>query len=86
MDTSKTNDIQPLDGCKQRHMVLTLLQAGPVTSLELRAHGVLTPSARILELKQRGYKITVKLLPIVVGPTGITHKRIAQYRLEPPSE
>lgn len=76
-----TTDNPAPSGASQRYLVLTLLMAGPVTSLELRAHGVLTPSARILELKQKGYKITVKLLPIVVGPTGIKHKRIAEYRL-----
>ena len=86
MDTSKTNDIQPKDCSTQRYMVLCLLMAGPKTSIELRAHGVLTVSARVSELKQRGYKITVKTLPVVVTPNGNIHRRIAQYRLEPPSE
>lgn len=86
MDTANNNDIQPKDCSTQRYMVLCLLMAGPVTSVELRAHGVLTPSARISELRRRGYKITVKLLPIVVGPTGIKHKRIALYQLGPGEE
>lgn len=81
MDTSKTNDIPVLDGCKQRYMVLCLLQAGPVNSVELRGLGVLNPAARLSEIRQRGYPVKTRLLASVVGPSGSVHRRVAEYRL-----
>ena len=86
MDTPKTNDNQAPDGAKQRYMVLCLLQQGPVNSVALRQLGVLNPTARLSEIRQRGYPVEVRLLPSVIGPSGTVHKRVAEYRLEPPSE
>lgn len=87
MDTTSSNsDIQPLDGCKQRYLILALLRQGPINSIELRQIGILNPTARLSEIKQKGYPVKVRLLPAVIGPSGLTHRNVAQYRLEPPSE
>ena len=83
---TKSTDNPPPSGARQRYMVLCLLQQGPVTSLELRGLGVLNPAARLSEIRQKGYPVTVKILPLVIGPTGVKHKRIAQYRLSPDGE
>lgn len=74
-------DIPVLDGSKQRLLILSLLREGPINSVELRGLGVLNPSGRAMELKDRGHPVEVTILPSVVGASGLTHRGIAQYRL-----
>lgn len=84
--TANNTDIPVADGSKQRTLVLSLLRQGPTNSVELRQLGILNPSGRAMELKQRGHPVEVRILPSVFGPSGTVHRNIAEYRLAPDGE
>lgn len=67
----------------QQATILAALQTGPKTTIELQhIFGIMAPSARIPELKSRGYEIDSFRVEAQT-PNGIWHKNIAQYYLVP---
>lgn len=75
------NDIQNvMDAGKQRAQVLALLWAyGGLTTDQFRAHGVMHPSGRILELRRQGHQIVTERSR-VPGNDGRLHTQ-ARYLL-----
>ena len=66
----------------QRAFILTYLeQNGSATTLDFRNHGIMAPAARIIELKEKGYKIS-KTLEDQNDHTGVKHGRVARYFLQ----
>ncbi len=67
------DDFTPSDAERtaQQGVVLAALQAGPVTTLELRQRGVASLASRVLELRRQGW-------PIVTARAG----RFALYILQ----
>lgn len=66
-------------GAKQRAFVLELLRQGPQTTNAFRQAGVLSPAARIMELKEIGHHI-VKEMVLDESHDGRRH-RVAEYAL-----
>ena len=51
----------------QRKRLLTMLQRAPVSTLEPRAVGIMSPAPRVFELRQIGLEIITTRLPNRVG-------------------
>lgn len=69
-----------MDAGKQRAQVLSLLKAyGVLTTDQFRAHGVMHPSGRIMELRRQGYQIITERSR-VTGLDGRLHTQ-ARYVL-----
>ena len=51
----------------QRARLLAMLRRAPVDTLQARAMGVMSPAARIFELKKAGFEIITTRLPNRVG-------------------
>ena len=45
---------------KQRTLILARLKEGPVSTLEARALGAMSPAARVLELRKAGWQIATE--------------------------
>lgn len=45
-----------------RQRVLELLQAGPQTTLDMRAAGVLSPAPRVYELRKAGWPVQSRIV------------------------
>lgn len=59
------------DRAAQRARLLGMLRRGPVSTLEARAACIMSPAARIFELREAGYQII----------TDIQENRVARYIL-----
>ena len=69
-----------MDAGKQRAQVLSLLKAyGVITTDQFRAHGVMHPSGRIMELRREGHQIITERSR-VTGLDGRLHTQ-ARYVL-----
>lgn len=68
------------DPARQRAQVLMLLEAeGSLTTDQMRRHGVMSPAARIMELRRQGYPIVTERSR-VTGLDGRLHSQ-ARYVL-----
>ncbi|MGR6980313.1 helix-turn-helix domain-containing protein [Testudinibacter sp. P27/CKL/0425] len=63
----------------QRLFILARLREAPHSTLEFRDMGVCSPAARVLELKEQGYKITTHFRD-EYDSAGVKH-RIGVYTL-----
>ena len=73
-------ETQPHDPVRQRQQVLTLLRLhAAMTTDEFRAHGVMHPSGRIMELRREGHQIITERSR-VTGLDGRLHTQ-ARYVL-----
>ena len=68
---------------RQFERILNALRVGPRTSEDLRAAGVFQVSARIHNLRGKGYPIHTALVNIY-DRAGYGHRRVALYSLEEP--
>jgi hypothetical protein len=70
----------------QRLQILAHLKRTPsINTLEFRELGFISPAPRILELKERGYRIE-SIRETVVTPDGREHRGIARYYLLPAND
>jgi len=65
----------------QRHRIIEALREGPKTSYDLRRIGIYQVSARIIELRRRGYDILTELVKLY-DRDGYLHPRCARYHLQ----
>lgn len=65
----------------QQSIVLSALRESPKTTIELRHdYGVMTPAARVKELRENGHRIdTVRITSFT--PDGLKHSKVAKYVL-----
>ena len=69
----------------QRDKVLALLRRGPKTTLDLRQHGILSPAARVWELRHdHGHTIACDLVTLY-DDEGYRHSKCASYHLAEPN-
>lgn len=63
----------------QRMQIVSLIKQHQSRSTpEFREYGIMQPAARIMELKERGYKIE-KILETYIDATGKKHRGVARY-------
>jgi len=77
--SKQTTSLPPLQA-----QVFNLLNSNPTTPLstfELRRHGIASPSQAISKLKNRGIVIERQLRP-ATDDAGVTHDRVAHYSLK----
>ncbi|GAB5380489.1 MAG: hypothetical protein Alis3KO_26290 [Aliiglaciecola sp.] len=78
-DARSPLNIKDTSAHTQRSQVVSLIiQNQSMSTPELRQHGIMQPASRILELKERGYKIE-KVLETYTDGTGKTHHGVARY-------
>ncbi|MDP2005527.1 MAG: helix-turn-helix domain-containing protein [Rubrivivax sp.] len=61
--------------------ILSLLRTGEKTTFDLRRAGVMDSSARICELRRKGYNIATVCLRTLYDGDGHAHRRVAVYAL-----
>ncbi len=84
MDTNKTDrgtQLNHIAISKQQGMVLDLLQGGPTNTIEFRLHGIMSPAARIMELRDMGHPIEKRKAVRETTPGAVTN--VAEYYLVP---
>lgn len=72
---------------RDRKQILTLLRERPIHTIEFREiHGLISPAARIIELRRQGYNIRTDLIR-AMSQDGRVHNNVALYVLvsEPPA-
>jgi hypothetical protein len=72
---------------RDRTHILTLLKEKPTNTIQFREqHGLISPAARIIELRRMGYKISTILIT-ARSQEGRLHRNVALYSFveEPPA-
>lgn len=64
----------------QRQIILDRLQQSPITTLEAREIGIMSPASRIMELKRQGHLITSRIVAVELPDGRFTS--CALYSLE----
>ncbi|HBF26026.1 MULTISPECIES: helix-turn-helix domain-containing protein [Nitrosomonas] len=70
-----------MDAETQKKAVLKLLRVKPMSTFELRNHGVAHPAGRIQELRKSGHVINTVLGDGVPDHRGLSHHNVARYVL-----
>lgn len=65
----------------QKEQVLQLLRVKPMTTFELRNHGICQPASRVRELRKAGHRIDTVLGDGVADHRGLSHHSVAKYVL-----
>ncbi len=84
MNTNQTDRGKQLNHTaisKQQAEVLNLLQEGPTNTIEFRLHGIMSPAARIMELRDMGHPIEKRKAQRATTPGAVTN--VAEYYLVP---
>jgi hypothetical protein len=72
---------------RDRKQILALLRKRPIHTIEFREiHGLISPAARIIELRRQGYTIRTNLIR-AMSQDGRVHNNVALYVFvsEPPA-
>jgi hypothetical protein len=65
----------------QLQKVITLLCQGPKTTMDLRAHGIMMPAARVFQLKNEHDLIITSQWVTLYDENGYKHSKCARYSL-----
>lgn len=65
----------------QKEQVLQLLRVKPMTTFELRNHGICQPASRVRELRKAGHRIDTVLGDGMPDHRGNVHHSVARYIL-----
>lgn len=65
----------------QKEQVLQLLRVKPMTTFELRNHGICQPASRVKELRMAGHRIDTTLGDGLPDHRGHVHASVARYTL-----
>jgi hypothetical protein len=82
MDRGRQSNHQGISN--QQAKVLSLLQEGPTNTIDFRLHGIMSPAARVMELRRMGHPIEKRKALRERTPGAVTN--VAEYYLPPISD